>query len=604
MSVPQSRASGANAQSLLSLIARISDASSASHTFAQTVQTAIAEICAYAGWPAGHAYLVDRSTEPPQLVSACDWYLARQSGLEALRKTGGIRFGLGEGLPGLVWERRHPLCLTRVRSMDSRFVRRPKMHVGAWFGFPVVFEDRVEAVVEFCNDEPLEIDPGLMRSSKSIGVLLSCALQQERQRYLNMVVEKAHDGVIVYTIDRSKTFPLTIAYVNSALERQSGYVAGELLGHPRHLLQGPHIEEPYARALVERLLDGETVQTDVLKYRKDGTTFWVEVTMRPLRDASGQVEYVVSVQRDITERKHAEQQLQMLSTALECASDMIAVMERSVHDRWRFCWVNEAFVTATGYAREEVLGRDSGFLEGPETDVERVREFRRETMLGHECRGEFAYYRKDGSLFWVDLNARPIVDGGGIATHTVVLYHDITAARERAQLLSYEAAHDPLTGLYNRRYFLQALESALRGSGERRRHALLFMDLDRFKLINDLHGHAAGDKLLAGIGQRLHATMREGDVFARVGGDEFAVLLHDCSPDAARGVAEHLLEVVRSFTLPFDSQKLQVGASIGIACGEAGSLEPVDALHRADKACYAAKHDGGNRAAMGERRPA
>lgn len=603
MSVPQSRFSGTNAQSLLSLIARISDAASASHTFAQTVQAVVAEICAYAGWPAGHAYIADRSGDPPQLASACDWYFGRQSGLEALRKTAGIRFGLGEGLPGLVWERRHPLCLTRVRSMDSRFVRRPRLHVGAWFGFPVIFEDNVEAVIELVNDEPSEIDPGVMRSSKSIGVLLACALQQERQRYLNMVVEKAHDGVIVYTVDRSKAFPLTIVFVNSALERQSGYAAAELLGHPRHMLQGPHTDEPYARALVERLLDGETVQTDVLKYRKDGSTFWVEVTMRPLRDASREVEYVVSVQRDITERKNAEQQLQMLSTALECASDMIAVMERSVHDRWRFCWVNEAFVKATGYAREEVLGRDSGFLEGPETDVERVREFRRETVLGHACRGEFAYYRKDGTAFWVDLNARPILDSAGTATHTVVLYHDVTAARERAQLLTYEAAHDPLTGLYNRRYFLQALEGALRGSGEHRRHALLFVDLDRFKLVNDLHGHAAGDNVLAALGRRLHAAMREGDVFARVGGDEFAVLLHDCSPDAARGVAEHLLEVVRSFVLPFEAETLQVGASIGIACGEAGSLNPADAMERADKACYEAKHDGGNRAAMAQPPP-
>lgn len=598
MSVPQSRFSGTNAQSLLSLIARIGEAASASHTFAQTAQSAVAEICAYAGWPAGHAYIVDRSTNPPQLASACDWYFARPSELDALRKTAGMRFNVGEGLPGLVWERRHPLCLTRVRSMDSRFVRRPKMHVGAWFGFPVIFEDSVEAVIELCNDEPMEMDPGIMRSGKSIGVLLACALQQERQRYLNMVVEKAHDGVVIYTVDRSKAFPLTIAYVNSALERQSGYAAAELLGHPRHLLQGPHTDEPYARALVERLLDGETVQADVLKYRKDGSTFWVEVTMRPLRDASGAVEYVISVQRDITERKNAEQQLQMLSTALECASDMIAVMERSVHDRWRFSWVNEAFVKATGYTREEVLGRDSGFLEGPETDVERVREFRREAAAGRSSRGEFAYYRKDGSLFWVDLNVRPIMDSAGTATHAVVLYHDVTAARERARLLSYEAAHDPLTGLYNRRYFLQALDAALRGSGEHRRHALLFVDLDRFKMINDLHGHATGDKVLAALGRTLHGSMREGDVFARVGGDEFAVLLHDCSPDAARSVAEHLLEVVRSFAVSFEKEKLHVGASIGIACGEAGSLNPADAMERADKACYAAKHNGGNRAAM------
>lgn len=598
MSIPQSPVSGANSKSLLSLITRIGDAAGTSHGFAQTVQTVVAEICAYTGWPAGHAYIVDRSGEAARLVSACNWYFSRHSALELLRKTVSTPFAAGEGLPGLVWERRHPLCLTRVRSLDSRFLRRPKLQVGAWFGFPVLFQDQVEAVVEFCNDDTTEIDPALMISSKSIGVLLACALQQERQRYLNLVVEKAHDGVIVYSVDRGKAFPLSIAYVNPALEHQTGYAASELLGTGRHLLQGPDMDEHDARDMVVRLLEGETIQTDVLKYRKDGSTFWVEVTMRPLRDTFGEVEYIVSVQRDITERKRTEGELRMLSTALESASEMVAVMERALHDRWRLCWVNEAFVKGTGYSREEALGRDSRFLEGAETDSARLRDCRRQTMLGHACRGEVAYYRKNGSIFWVDLNARPILDSAGTVTHTVVLFHDITAARERAEMLTYEAAHDALTGLYNRRYLLQALEGALGGSRDApRRHALLFMDLDRFKAVNDAHGHAAGDAMLTALGERLHTAMREGDVFARVGGDEFAVLLHDCSPEAALSVAEHLLEIVRSFTVDFEGNALHVGASIGIACGEAGKLEPADALHSADRACYAAKHAGGNRAA-------
>jgi diguanylate cyclase (GGDEF)-like protein/PAS domain S-box-containing protein len=477
-------------------------------------------------------------------------------------------------------------------------LRHAKLKAGAWFGFPVIFENRLDAVLEFCTDSPTPIDAGLLQSAKSIGVLLASALQRERLGFLNLVVQKAHDAVIVYTVDRSQPFPLTIAYVNAELERQSGYEAGELLGNARHLLQGPDITEESVRAIVERLLSGETIQQDVHKFRKDGSTFWSEITMRPLFDAAGEVEYVVVVQRDITERKRTELELELLSTALECANDMIAMMQLRIHDRWKFSYVNDAFVSATGYSREEIVGRDSRLLEGPETDIEELRQLRRETMAGASSHHQIVFYRKDASKFWADVKARPIVDSSGIATHAVILYHDVTAARERAELLSYEAAHDPLTGLYNRRYFLRQLENEFTGGESGRHHAVLFMDLDRFKLVNDLHGHAAGDRILADVSQRLHAAMREGDIFARVGGDEFAVLLHDCTPDAAILVAEHLLSVVRSFAVEHEDDSMGVGVSIGIARVESGRTAPAEAMQRADQACYAAKHSGGNRAVV------
>jgi diguanylate cyclase (GGDEF)-like protein/PAS domain S-box-containing protein len=573
MSFSHSAAAPANAQSLLGLLMRIGDAAAA-FTFAHAAQHAVREICEYSGWPAGHVHIVDRSAEPEKLVSAGDWYFMRPC----------ARLGVREGLAGLILERAAPLYT--------------KLKAGAWFGFPVLFENRLEAVIEFCTDSSVEIDAGLMQSAKSIGVLLACALQRERLGFLNLVVQKAHDAVIVYTVDRAQSFPLTIAYVNAELERQSGYEAAELVGNPRHLLQGPHITEESVRDTIERLLTGETIQRDVLKYRKDGSTFWVEVTMRPLLDTRGEVEYIVTVQRDITERKRTELELQLLSTALECANDMIAMMQLRIYDRWKFSYVNDAFVSATGFSREEIIGRDSRMLEGPETDVEQLRFLRRETLAGHSSHRQIAFYRKDGEKFWADVKARPIVDASGIATHAVILYRDVTDERERAELLSYEAAHDSLTGLYNRRYFMRELETAFREGHGGHSHAVLFMDLDRFKVVNDLHGHAAGDRVLSAVSERLHTAMREGDVVARVGGDEFAVLLHDCTPDAAIVVAEHLLKIVQSFALEFEDQTMHIGVSIGIADVKPGQTVPADAMHRADQACYAAKHSGGNRAVV------
>lgn len=598
MSVPQPAAGATNAQSMLALLSRIGDAAGNSHTFAQTVQAAIAEICVYTGWPAGHAHLVDRSGEVEKLISACGWQFSRATPLEHLAATTSARISFGEGLPGLVWQRRTPLFFRRIGSMDARFLKPPNLKTGAWFGIPVILDKQIEAVLEFCTDSSGEIDRPLLASVNSIGVILACALQRERLRFLNLVVEKAHDAVIVYSVDRSQPFPLTIAYVNDALERQSGYAASELLGNPRHLLQGPSLNDAFVADVIRRLLAGETIQKDVLKYRKDGSTFWVEMTMRPLMDARGEPEYVVTVQRDITERKRTEVELQLLSTALECANDMISVIERRVHDRWRFSFVNDAFVSATGFSRDEIVGSASRILEGPETDIAALREMRGEIVAGRTARREVAFYRKDGSIFWADVNARPIVDSAGIATHAVVLYHDITAARERTALLSYEAAHDPLTGLYNRRYFIREVENVLRGGDPRRDHAVLFMDLDRFKMVNDLHGHAAGDFLLEAVSERLRDAMREGDVFARVGGDEFAVLLHDCSPQAALAVADHILAIVREFSSDYGDESMRVGVSIGIAGIAANDGTPAEVMHRADQACYAAKHGGGNRAVL------
>jgi PAS domain S-box-containing protein len=329
----------------------------------------------------------------------------------------------------------------------------------------------------------------------------------------------------------------------------------------------------YVESLIQRVLAGESVQADVCKYRKDGSTFWTHVTMQPIADARSNIQYTVEVQRDITERKRWEQQLELLSTALRQANDMIAMFERGGDDRWRFSYVNDQFVRTTGYSREEVLGHDSSFMEGPESDRRLLREFRERLNRGEPVHSEIAYYKKDGMLFWVDLNARPFIGRDGRTTHSIVLYHDITEARRRAAALSHEASHDPLTGLRNRRYFSYSIEEALRASADvDHRHALLFLDLDGFKEINDLYGHSAGDRVLTALAERLRVSMREGDVLARLGS-------------------------VRSLRVRWnEGTVLGVGMSIGIAPCAPGDKPPEAVLHEADAACYLAKKRGGNRA--------
>lgn len=178
----------------------------------------------------------------------------------------------------------------------------------------------------------------------------------------------------------------------------------------------------------------------------------------------------------------------------------------------------------------------------------------------------------------------------------VVLLHDISAERRVQQQLSLKARHDPLTGLVNRHEFEERLERLVQGLAHGQAlHALLFMDLDRFKRVNDACGHAAGDELLRQLSTLLMTRIRGRDTLARLGGDEFALILEHCPPEEAQQVAEKLREAVQHFRFAWHEQVFSVGVSIGLVSIAPGACEPVGLLAAADHACYEAKNGGRNR---------
>jgi diguanylate cyclase (GGDEF)-like protein/PAS domain S-box-containing protein len=592
-------ASETREQAVVALLHRIAEVANRSSGFDEAMAGVTREVCTYSGWCAGHA-LVVRPDAPggPRLITAGTWHFFGPIRLEGLRRRAALEvFAPGEDLPGAVWQQRTAISIEDPQMHDRRFARMRGLPVRGWFGFPVLSADRVEGVVEFCSVDSTPMHPHILATAEIIGSLLASAYMRQRLRFFKLAIDNAQDALTVYRVTHEERTPLRIVYVSPSFERHTGYAASEVVDQPKQILYGPETDAAHVESLMERVLGGEAVEADLCKYRKDGSTFWTHVTMQPIRDRHQNIEYVVEVQRDITERKRYEQQLELLSTALRQANDMIAMLERGGDDRWRFSYVNDQFVRTTGFSRAEILGRDSSFMEGPETDRHLLREFREALIRGDARRGEVAYYKRDGTLFWVDLNARPIIDRDGRTTHSIVLYHDITEARERTEVLSHEAAHDSLTGLRNRRYFSYSMDDALRAMpDDERRHALLFLDLDGFKEINDRYGHSAGDRVLKELAERLRGSMREGDVLARLGGDEFAVLLHDCSCEAALRVAQHLLEAVLSLRVPWDDDAtLNVGVSIGIAPCLPGKNDADEVLRNADAACYAAKKLGGNR---------
>lgn len=213
---------------------------------------------------------------------------------------------------------------------------------------------------------------------------------------------------------------------------------------------------------------------------------------------------------------------------------------------------------------------------------------------------EDQFWRKDGRSFPVRYVSYPLTDGNHIIG-TVVTFHDMTDIDEKVKSLAHEASHDPLTGLFNRREFENRLESALESAQVRHlTHALLYLDLDRFKPINDEHGHEAGDDVLQGVAEAMSRHLRQRDTLARVGGDEFAILMENCPPEKAQELAGKIQQqVIDSIFMLHDGSQCSVGVSVGVVIIDDESRDVKSLLRRADDALYEQKRRSHIRAQQG-----
>ena len=190
-----------------------------------------------------------------------------------------------------------------------------------------------------------------------------------------------------------------------------------------------------------------------------------------------------------------------------------------------------------------------------------------------------------------------MVDGQGNSIGVVLVFKDVTDSRRMQKMMVHQATHDPLTGLVNRTEFEERLDTALQSAKDfENTHALLFLDLDQFKIVNDSAGHVAGDELLKQISALLAGQLRGRDTLGRLGGDEFSVLLENCPLSKASKVADMLIKVIREYRFVWDQKTYQVGVSIGIVPIVAESTSRKQIMHDADQACYVAKDLGRGRA--------
>lgn len=317
---------------------------------------------------------------------------------------------------------------------------------------------------------------------------------------------------------------------------------------------------------------------------------WLEVHAYPY--ASG-----ISVFfRDVSQRRAREETLRLRERALEASANAIIITDHLQPDQ-PIIYVNPAFERITGYSAAEAIGRNCRFLQGTDRDQPELTRLRMLVQEGTEGRVVLRNYDKGGDLFWNDLFIAPVRDGNNRITHYVGIVNDITESRKYQLELERRATHDLLTGLANRGLLMDRLQLAAMQTRRRgKKIAVLFIDLDAFKMVNDGFGHSIGDQVIKLTANRLAANIRQGDTAARLGGDEFVLVLNDQDriediSDAVQRIMEAVLRPI-----PIGHHEITLTCSIGISvCPDDGS-EADSLVKFADIAMYKAKEDGKNTA--------
>lgn len=323
---------------------------------------------------------------------------------------------------------------------------------------------------------------------------------------------------------------------------------------------------------------------------------WLEVRAYPF--AEGLAVYF----RDVTERRRSQEQLMLLETSVARLNDIVAIAETGVNNNQepRIVFVNDAFERHTGYSRDEVLGQTPHMLLELEPALPKLREMAMGLQMNRQARTELMVHRKNGAMFWVELEVVSVQATAEDVTHWVAVGRDITQRKTAEDMIRHMALFDPLTDLPNRQLLTERLQQALAQSERTGQHgALMFIDLDNFKILNDTLGHHVGDQLLKKVAIRLAQSVRKTDTVARLGGDEFVIMVDDLSTDPAAAalkssaLANKVLTMLRE---PFHVGGHQHFAtpSIGVTAFTGLNDNVGELLKQADLAMYQAKTLGRN----------
>jgi diguanylate cyclase (GGDEF)-like protein/PAS domain S-box-containing protein len=423
------------------------------------------------------------------------------------------------------------------------------------------------------------------------------ALRQSEERY-RLLADNVTD--MIWTRDLS----LRPTYTSPSVTRLRGHTVEEAMAQTLEEVLTPDSLQVARRTLAEELAkesaeDKDLTRTRTLElemYRKDGSTIWTEMTVTFLRDEEGRPTGIMGVTRDISERKKAQEALrdseELYRTLVETSPDAITLTDL----KGKILLCNQQAAALHGAAStEDMLGRDALDFIVPE-ERQRAAENTRKTLQAGSVRNvEYTLLTRDGRRFPGEISASLVVGAEGEPRAFIGVVRDISDHKRAEETIRHLAYHDALTALPNRTLFQDRLAVALAQARRKKRMlAVLFLDLDHFKVVNDTVGHAEGDELLQRVAERLTALVREGDTVARVGGDEFTLLFPEIGTagDAAE-IGERVLAALQQ-PWSLDGHEFHVTTSVGIAMYPADGDDAESLLRNADTAMYRAKDQGRN----------
>jgi len=417
------------------------------------------------------------------------------------------------------------------------------------------------------------------------------ALRESEARHKSMIANIS-DVIAIMASDG------TLKYQSPNLKKWFGWEAEDRVGASAWETVHPEDLEWVQKEFLALLKQDNAVKTLEYRFRcQDESYKVIELTAVNLTH-DPTINGVLMNYHDITARKETEAQLQQLSSAVEHSPASICITDIE----GKIEYVNPKFSASTGYSLEEVRGKTPSILKSSQTPTTVYVELWQTIQAGKEWRGEFLNRKKNGAFYWEYASISAITNAQGKITHFVAVNEDVTerkAAEENIRLLNADleqlASTDYLTNLSNRRYFAQRGAEELKQARQNNQPlALIMLDIDRFKNVNDTCGHEAGDLALQQVAAALKASLREIDLLGRLGGDEFSVLLPNTSLENASLLAERIRKAIEQIPLEISGKSLVITVSGGVAAFTDQMSGIDDLLRNADVALYSAKNSGRN----------
>jgi len=512
-----------------------------------------------------------------------------------------------------LWTQLEPMRIVEIRDTHAprRELAREAAHfaelgIGAVLLIGLAVQGRVCGIMALCAAHPRPFwDANLHLALKLLGTSYATGLERASfERHLSNLQERnelalfsANDGLWDFDAETNTTYFSPRWQVMFGFDDADHKPPADW----RELIHPDDRERVQTELRVYLSGDSEYFESTHRMRHRSGAWRWVISRAAARRDANGRMRRLVGVELDITERKRYEDALFREKESAQITLQSIGDGVITTDARCRVDYLNPVAEQLTGWTNEDAHGRgiDEIFrsfheetcepLENPlSVAIRRAHNIKsvRPTLL----------IRRDGNELYIETSASPIRNEAGGIAGGVLVFHDVSESRELNRKLSYHASHDILTGLVNRREFETRVERALRSAKAREAsYALLHFDLDQFKIINDTCGHNAGDALLGQVAGLLKSKIRWRDTVARLGGDDFGILLESCSRDEAMRTAEALREAIRNYKFVWEGRTFRLGASIGVVPVAPDSEDVASVLSAADSACAAAKEAGRNR---------